>query len=580
MQITLQAEFGDLVEISQVIEVATLINIAEAGQSGGGGGDWADITGKPSTFPPSAHTHNKSAVGLGNVDNTSDANKPVSAATQAALDAKQDAIAAGTSSQYYRGDKTFQTLDKSAVGLGNVDNASDANKPVSTATQTALDAKQDTITAGTSSQYYRGDKTFQTLDKTAVGLGNVNNTSDANKPVSTATQTALDAKQDTIAAGTSSQYYRGDKTFQTLDKSAVGLGNADNTSDANKPISTATQAALDAKQPTGSYLTGNQTITFSGDATGSGTTSVTLTIANNAVTLAKMATVATATFLGRTTAGTGNVEALTAAQATALLNTATSSAKGLAPATGTATNVKFLRDDMTYTASAQSWEAQQEKFVLYCDYFSDSTYTVANGWSLSGNSGTVSHDVTASDNAAAIGNRTGVSTITSGAGALTGYYAVVSSADLAMAPTTAVTIKASIYLNSASASNLRLRFGNGVSSNTADSTNQIACEITGRTFQGRCKNGGSSTATSSTYTLSSSTWYTIGMTIPNGGASITFFVLDGATGASLFSGTVSTNIPSSALRPVFSVANDSGGGVTKLITLDSLYYERNTMGRA
>lgn len=35
------------------------------------------------------------------------------------------------------------TLDKSNVGLGNVDNTSDADKPISTATQTALDKKQD-----------------------------------------------------------------------------------------------------------------------------------------------------------------------------------------------------------------------------------------------------------------------------------------------------------------------------------------------------------------------------------------------------------------------------------------------------
>jgi hypothetical protein len=27
------------------------------GSGGGGGGAWSDITGKPSTFPPSAHTH-------------------------------------------------------------------------------------------------------------------------------------------------------------------------------------------------------------------------------------------------------------------------------------------------------------------------------------------------------------------------------------------------------------------------------------------------------------------------------------------------------------------------------------------
>lgn len=37
------------------------------------------------------------------------------------------------------------------------------------------------------------------LSKTDVGLGNVNNTSDLNKPISTATQTALDAKADTSA---------------------------------------------------------------------------------------------------------------------------------------------------------------------------------------------------------------------------------------------------------------------------------------------------------------------------------------------------------------------------------------------
>ena len=113
--------------------------------------------------------------------------------------------------------------------------------------QSALDAKEPTITATTSADYYRGDKTFATLDKTAVGLANVDNTSDLNKPISTATQSALDAKEPTITAGTTSQYYRGDKSFQTLDKTAVGLSNVDNTSDLNTPISTATQTALDGK---------------------------------------------------------------------------------------------------------------------------------------------------------------------------------------------------------------------------------------------------------------------------------------------------------------------------------------------
>jgi hypothetical protein len=62
----------------------------------------------------------------------------------------------------------------------------------------ALNAKEATITAGTTFQYYRGDKTWQTLDKNAVGLNNVDNTSDANKPISTATQTALDLKQSFV----------------------------------------------------------------------------------------------------------------------------------------------------------------------------------------------------------------------------------------------------------------------------------------------------------------------------------------------------------------------------------------------
>jgi hypothetical protein len=46
----------------------------------------------------------------------------------------------------------WSTLTKSMVGLGNVDNTSDADKPISTATQTALDAKvtgNAAITAGT-----------------------------------------------------------------------------------------------------------------------------------------------------------------------------------------------------------------------------------------------------------------------------------------------------------------------------------------------------------------------------------------------------------------------------------------------
>ncbi|ARK09043.1 hypothetical protein A6C57_01220 [Fibrella sp. ES10-3-2-2] len=53
---------------------------------------------------------------------------------------------------------------------------------------------EGTITAGTTGQVWRGDKTWVTADKTLVGLTNVDNTSDVNKPVSTAQATAIAVK--------------------------------------------------------------------------------------------------------------------------------------------------------------------------------------------------------------------------------------------------------------------------------------------------------------------------------------------------------------------------------------------------
>lgn len=58
----------------------------------GGAADWNTMANKPSTFPPSAHTHTKTEVGLGNVDNTSDLAKPISTATQTALNNKRDIV--------------------------------------------------------------------------------------------------------------------------------------------------------------------------------------------------------------------------------------------------------------------------------------------------------------------------------------------------------------------------------------------------------------------------------------------------------------------------------------------------------
>lgn len=107
--------------------------------------------------------------------------------------------------------KTSLSLTKSDVGLGSVDNTSDLGKPVSTATQTALDAKVTgpaSVTDGNPAVFdttsgklikqvtFSAFKTSLSLTKSDVGLGNVDNTSDTNKPVSTAQQTALNLKAD------------------------------------------------------------------------------------------------------------------------------------------------------------------------------------------------------------------------------------------------------------------------------------------------------------------------------------------------------------------------------------------------
>jgi hypothetical protein len=100
---------------------------------------------------------------------------------------------------------------------------------------------------------------------------------------------------------------------------------------------------------TNTYLTGNQSITLSGDISGTGTTAITTAIGVNKVTNAMLAQVATATIRGRVTAGTGNVENLTGTQVTALLDTFSSTLKGLAPASGGGTT-NFLRADGTWAA--------------------------------------------------------------------------------------------------------------------------------------------------------------------------------------------------------------------------------------
>lgn len=112
--------------------------------------------------------------------------------------AREPAITAGTTAQYWRGDKTWRDLftDVRAATLTGLSTATSA---VVSATDTVLVAlgklqKQVSDNLTTLTSHTGSTSNPHSVTKAQVGLGNVNNTSDANKPVSTAAQTALNLK--------------------------------------------------------------------------------------------------------------------------------------------------------------------------------------------------------------------------------------------------------------------------------------------------------------------------------------------------------------------------------------------------
>lgn len=78
------------------------------------------------------------------------------------------------------------TIDKAFIGLDKVDNTTDLEKPISNATQAALDLKANNDATSIITENWR----------VQLRINNVDNTSDIDKPVSTAVQTALDKKAD------------------------------------------------------------------------------------------------------------------------------------------------------------------------------------------------------------------------------------------------------------------------------------------------------------------------------------------------------------------------------------------------
>ncbi len=223
--------------------------------------DWASVTGKPSTFAPSAHTHGivdvtglqtaldgKSATT--HAHNLVDLNGNLTAARisdfVASVDARVALVINGAPA-------ALDTLQELAAALGN-----DANFSTTISTALGNRVRVDAVQSLTSPQ--------QAQARSNIGLGNVDNTSDAGKPISTATQTALNLKLDATHAGTG------------------GTAHANATTSVAGFMSSADKAKLDGVATSANnYVHPNHT----GDVTSTGDGAT--TIANNAVTTAKIA---------------------------------------------------------------------------------------------------------------------------------------------------------------------------------------------------------------------------------------------------------------------------------------------------
>jgi len=174
-------------------------------------------------------------------------------------------------------------VDKTDVGLSAVDNTSDLDKPISTATQSSLDLKADSTdlndyVLSADFNTHEIDTTIHfTIDEidglvTSAGtngqvlMKNSNDDYDYDWQTLLGGGDMLKATYDTNDDGTVNQsdnalalggelpgYYATSANLEDynnphqVDKTDVGLSAVDNTSDLDKPISTATQIALDLK---------------------------------------------------------------------------------------------------------------------------------------------------------------------------------------------------------------------------------------------------------------------------------------------------------------------------------------------
>jgi len=161
----------------------------------------------------------KALNGLDQVNNTSDANKPISSATQTALDATVKL----TGNQSVAGIKTFTSapvVPDASFGTAKVSGLDTAlsGKAATSHTHTASQVTDLTSTVqgivNTQLNIAGAPALLDTIDELAAAIND-----DAN--FFTTISNLIAQKEPIITAGTSTQFWRGDKTWQTLNTSAI-----------------------------------------------------------------------------------------------------------------------------------------------------------------------------------------------------------------------------------------------------------------------------------------------------------------------------------------------------------------------
>lgn len=187
------------------------------------------------------HGVTKAQIGLGKVENTSDADKPISTLTQNALNLKADLV---------NGLVPISQLPSQVKEMRIVNTIADRDKITDKFENLRVyvkDATADsTVKSGGADYLYDGSTWIKTGEAESLDLvlswDNVSDKPEEYIPAKHASTHAINGtdaiKPSDIGAA---------PTQHNHTKNEVGLANVDNTSDENKPISTLTQAALDTK---------------------------------------------------------------------------------------------------------------------------------------------------------------------------------------------------------------------------------------------------------------------------------------------------------------------------------------------